>query len=195
MAGGLRPRRCGQISFNTALGQLPAEQIAFGRPIVDQAVRQPNRSEKFPLGNDTKPVITSPAVTATIEAIRASELPDAEKAKMFFRLLIIENRRRELELPGELTKYGLNGTLGGAIGSLILLLLLATMSLFAPKDSITGTHLCILAGILCATVVFYGAFVFDRSVNIAAAWKDGFSAGTAKPPATSLTRASQPADQ
>lgn len=94
-----------------------------------------------------------------------------EEANLELRRKELEIRQREVELPVELASLGLRGTLTGAIIGLVVLVALALISAFSDKAQITGTHLCILAGIICTTVVMFGAFVFQRSVSIAALWK------------------------
>ena len=117
---------------------------------------------------------------ATIEAIKLSDIPHAEKARLYLELLAVANSRRELEIPCELTKYGLNGTLGGACGGLVLIGLLAWFATYAPKDVIAGNHLCVIATTICVTVVVYGAYAFERSVRIAALWNKGLDAAVDK---------------
>lgn len=84
----------------------------------------------------------------------------------------LEIRRRAAELPVQLATLGLRGTMVGSIAGLVLVLALALISTASNRINITGTHLCIITGLICTTVVVYGAFVFQRSAQIAALWKD-----------------------
>jgi hypothetical protein len=81
--------------------------------------------------------------------------------------LELEIERRKVELPMELASLGLRGTLTGALVGCGLILALAGRNLISDRVQVTGTHLCVFAGIICATVVAYGAFVFNRSLDIA----------------------------
>jgi hypothetical protein len=92
------------------------------------------------------------------------------------RLKELEIRRREIELPIELASLGLRGTLMGAIGGFVVLIVLAGLSVFSDKAQITGMHLCILAAIIATACVMYGAFVFQRSAQIAARYRDTYVA-------------------
>jgi hypothetical protein len=102
------------------------------------------------------------------------------QAELDLRQRELELRRRKVELPIELAKLGLRGTLSGAIAGVVLVVILGCIGAFVEKAQITGTHLCILTGIICATVVFYGAFVFQRSFQLAVD-KSKVTAGTTAP--------------
>ncbi|MBI3821175.1 MAG: hypothetical protein HY289_00675 [Planctomycetes bacterium] len=102
-------------------------------------------------------------------------LSDGELA---LRRIELEIRNREVELPIELARLGLRGTLMGALAGAAILVILAIISAYSERAQITGTHICILAGIICATVVFYGAFVFQRSIQIAVDKTKGVTAST-----------------
>lgn len=97
------------------------------------------------------------------------------------RLKELEIRRREVELPIELASLGLRGTLTGAIVGFVTLMVFAGLSIYSDKTQITGTHLCIMTAIIATTVIMYGAFVFQRSAQIAASYRDTHVAvGSAK---------------
>jgi hypothetical protein len=97
------------------------------------------------------------------------------------RLKQLDLKRRATELPVELAKLGLRGTLIGAIVGFVLLVTLALVSAFYPKVEINGWHLCILTGIICTTVGTYGAFIFQRSFSVAAKLGDkAVEVGTGK---------------
>ena len=104
-------------------------------------------------------------------------------AELELRRLELENRKRELELPVELASLGLRGTLSGAIAGIVLLAILAGISTFSERSQISGAHICILAGIICATVALYGAFVFQRSLTVTARRDEGVSVATGDQPA------------
>jgi hypothetical protein len=95
-----------------------------------------------------------------------------KERELSFRERELEIRRLAATLPVQLADLGLRGTLTGAISGLILVLVLALIGTFSNQVAITGTHLCVITGLLCLTVVAYGAFVFQRSAQIAARWKD-----------------------
>ena len=87
----------------------------------------------------------------------------------------VELRRKELEvkleqikLRNELATLGLQGTLMGALASCFVIVALALIGAFSPKVQITGKHLCIITGIMALAVVFYGAYIFERSLHVAA---------------------------
>ncbi len=88
------------------------------------------------------------------------------------RLKELEIRRREVEMPMELASLGLRGTLTGAIVGFVTLMVFAGMSVLSEKAQITGTHLCIMTAIIATTVIMYGAFVFKRSAQIAASYRN-----------------------
>ncbi len=94
------------------------------------------------------------------------------------RRLKLANEQRQIELPIELAKLGLKGTLIGAIVGAGLVVIIACFGALCDKAQITGTHLCVLTGTVCATVVFYGAFVFNRSIQIAIDRAKGVTAGS-----------------
>ncbi len=79
-----------------------------------------------------------------------------------------ELRRRAVELPVELAKLGLRGTLIGAMAGFLLLVALALITAFSDRVKIDGWHLCVLAGIVGTTVAVFGSFVFQRSFSVAA---------------------------
>jgi predicted PurR-regulated permease PerM len=95
-----------------------------------------------------------------------------KERELRFREGELEYRRLVATLPVQLADLGLRGALAGAIAGLILVLVLALISTFSNRVAITGTHLCVITGLLCFTVVAYGAFVFQRSAQIAARLKD-----------------------
>jgi len=103
---------------------------------------------------------------------------DLERQRLELQRLELDVRVKQVELPIELARLGLRGTLTGAIAGMILVVILGFIGAFSEKAQITGTHLCILAGIICATVVFFGAFVFQRSVQVAVDRTKGVVAGT-----------------
>lgn len=103
---------------------------------------------------------------------------DLRRLELQNQRLKLENDRDEIRLPIKLADLGLRGTLTGAIAGAVLLVVLACISAFSDQSQITGNHLCVIAGIVCATVVFYGAFVFQRSLEIAVNRSKGVTAGT-----------------
>jgi hypothetical protein len=71
-----------------------------------------------------------------------------------------------MELPIELAQLGLKGTLIGAVAGGALILALALIAAFSERAQITGTHLCIIMGLVAATVAAYGGYVFGRSLTL-----------------------------
>ena len=103
----------------------------------------------------------------------SSPLPETDSTQLSreIRLKELEIQRREVELPIELASLGLRGTLAGAIVGFVTLMVFAGLSVFCEKAQITGTHLCIMTAIIATTVIMYGAFVFQRSAQIAATYR------------------------
>jgi hypothetical protein len=110
-----------------------------------------------------------------VEEVRQGVSADArlrlQERKLDLQFKELEIRRRAVELPVELASLGLRGTLTGAIAGAILVIILAVLSAVSEKVNITGWHLCVFAGIICATAAAFGAYVFQRSFQIAATWE------------------------
>jgi len=84
----------------------------------------------------------------------------------------LEVRQLEIKSAVELASLGLKGTLMGALLGMLALVIFALIGAFSERIGITGVHLCVMTGLICLTVVSYGAFVFNRSLKVAALWKD-----------------------
>ena len=97
-----------------------------------------------------------------------TERTDPQVLSYELRMRELHVREMEIKLASDLKQLGLRGTLTGAIGGMLLVVLLAGISVYSGGIVITGTHLCILVGILCASVTFFGAFVFDRAATVVA---------------------------
>jgi hypothetical protein len=82
------------------------------------------------------------------------------------RKMELDIRMQEIKLPKELASLGLQGTLTGALAGGLLIFALAIISACVEQPQITGNHLCIMFGMLLATIALYGAYVFERSLNI-----------------------------
>ena len=99
-----------------------------------------------------------------------SPAPHLTESEYQIRLKELEIQRREVELPIELASLGLRGTLTGVIVGFITLMIFAGLSVYSDKAQITGTHLCVMMGIVATAAIMYGAFVFKRSAQIAASY-------------------------
>ena len=80
----------------------------------------------------------------------------------------LEVKLEQIKLRNELATLGLQGTLMGALASCFVIVALALIGAFSPKVQITGKHLCIITGIMALAVVVYGAYIFERSLHVAA---------------------------
>lgn len=90
----------------------------------------------------------------------------AEENALRIRMRELEIREQEIKLTASLSDLGLRGTLAGALAGLLLVLLLAALSAWSKNVTITGTHLCIVTGVVAVAVVALGAFVFNRSAAV-----------------------------
>ena len=72
----------------------------------------------------------------------------SNQAELELRRMEMEIRRLEVELPIELAKRGLRGALIGTLAGAVMLVIFAFIAAYFEKAQITGTHLCILGGII-----------------------------------------------
>jgi len=111
-----------------------------------------------------------------MEVNAATAPPDPERRSfasvLDVQLKELEVRQLEIRLAVELANFGLRGTLMGALLGMLALVIFALIGAFSERIGINGVHLCIMTGLICLTVVSYGAFVFNRSLKVAALWKD-----------------------
>jgi hypothetical protein len=80
----------------------------------------------------------------------------------------LELRGQEIQLASDLNALGLRGTLAGALAGVALAAALAATGAFSERIAITGWHICFIVAVISVAVVFFGAFVFNRSAKIVA---------------------------
>ncbi len=101
----------------------------------------------------------------------------SDESDLKLRRFELEIRQKQIELPIRLAHFGLVGSLTGALAGAIMMIVLAFIGAKYPELHITGNHLCILGAEICASVVFFGAFVFQRSFQIVVDKNNGITAG------------------
>lgn len=77
-------------------------------------------------------------------------------------------RLRKLDNDYLLAKEGLKGTLLGAFACLFVIILIEVLPAFTPRHLVEGWQVVVIVGAMVASVVFYGAFIFDRALRVAA---------------------------
>ncbi len=98
--------------------------------------------------------------------------PEDRAAEQEIRLRELAVRETEARLMVELAKFGLQGTLTGALVGMVFILLLIAPRIWVAEYPLDGTHVCILTGLICTAVVAYGAFVYNRQLQIALRYMD-----------------------
>ena len=87
---------------------------------------------------------------------------------------IVELQR--LDYNHQLASKGLNGTLFGACASVLAILVLIFAPVVTGAHVVTGWQLVAIVALLGASVVFYGAFIFNRALSLdLERTKDGIS--------------------
>jgi hypothetical protein len=87
----------------------------------------------------------------------------------------------KLRYDHEIARLGLQGTLWGAWASLAALVVIVIAQVMTERYVVQGWAFAVMAAVMAMSVTFYGAFIFDRALNISAkVEKEGlasFSAG------------------
>jgi hypothetical protein len=84
-----------------------------------------------------------------------------------------ENVHREIVLvkldnDHKLALRGLQGTLYGALGSLFAIIAIAVIQVLSGRNVIEGWAFAFMVLFFTAPVALYGAFIFNRTLNISA---------------------------
>jgi len=81
----------------------------------------------------------------------------------------------KLENDYKLARYGLQGTLWGAWAALIAIVAIAVVQMVTGRTVVEGWSFTVMVGAIVAAVTFYGAFIFDRALNVSAKFGQGGS--------------------
>jgi hypothetical protein len=74
---------------------------------------------------------------------------------------------REIALEQiKLARYGLQGTLYGTFAALTAIVIIALAQVITGRNVVEGWAFSVMVIIIAVTVVFYGAFIFDRSLSL-----------------------------
>jgi hypothetical protein len=64
-----------------------------------------------------------------------------------------------------ITRIGLQGTLWGAWGCLIVIVLIVISPAFTTRNILEGWQIVAMTGIMVSAIVFYGTFIFKRALT------------------------------
>ena len=74
---------------------------------------------------------------------------------------------REIALEQiKLARYGLRGTLYGTFAALTATVIIALAQLITGRNVVDGWAFTVMVIVMAIAVVFYGAFIFDRSLAL-----------------------------
>jgi hypothetical protein len=108
--------------------------------------------------------------------IKTDEL--IELAKTLDEAAIVQLKKQELDYL--IARVGLQGTLWGAWACLIVVTLIVLSPTFTSRNIIEGWQIVAIVGVMVVSVVFYGAFIFQRALKAdGAVGSTKFSLGTA----------------
>ena len=89
-----------------------------------------------------------------------------------------EDKDREIELERiKLARYGLQGTLYGTFASFTAIVIIALAQIITGRNVVEGAAFTIMVIAIAVSVVFYGSFVFGRSLGIEGGLKGFFFRG------------------
>jgi hypothetical protein len=98
------------------------------------------------------------------------------------RLLISEGRQlseetiialKKLERDYLVAQLGLKGTLTGACGCLIVIVLIIVSPMFIARNLVGGWQVVAIVVSMVVSVVLYGAFIFERSLTMSTKVESG----------------------
>jgi len=74
---------------------------------------------------------------------------------------------REIALEQiRLAKYGLQGTLYGTFAALTAIVIIALAQMITGRNVVEGWAFTVMVIVIAVAVVFYGAFIFERSLSL-----------------------------
>jgi hypothetical protein len=68
----------------------------------------------------------------------------------------------------QLARLGLQGTLYGAVASLIAIVTIAVVQAVIGRYVVEGKAFAAMVGVIVVPITFYGAFIFNRALNVSA---------------------------
>jgi preprotein translocase subunit SecF len=90
-----------------------------------------------------------------------------------------QHELKSLELQNQVANFGLQGTLWGTWAALGAIVLIALVQIFFNRYVVQGFAFATMVGTIAIPVALYGAFIYNRSLSLAAKMKSGeFSAKT-----------------
>jgi hypothetical protein len=73
---------------------------------------------------------------------------------------------KKLEYDHKIGRLGLQGTLAGACAAFFLIVLIVFAPIVTKKEIVEGWQLVIIVALVAGSVLFYGAFVFHRTLSL-----------------------------
>jgi hypothetical protein len=77
-------------------------------------------------------------------------------------------RLKKQELDYLIARVGLQGTLWGAWACLVVIVLIVLSPTFTERNIIEGWEIVAIVAVMVVSIVFYGAFIFDRALTTSA---------------------------
>jgi hypothetical protein len=74
----------------------------------------------------------------------------------------------KLQYDHQLAELGLSGTLKGACAALVAIVAIAVVQIWLDRYVVQGWSFAAMVAVIVIPVTFYGAFIFNRALNVSA---------------------------